>query len=86
MKPQSPRRPHVLILMSDEHRADYAGFAGHPVIRTPHLDWLARGGVTFSNAYTPSPICVPARPCIFSGQYPTSNGCMGWKSLAQVSY
>lgn len=76
-----PKRPHVLILMSDEHRADVAGFAGDPIVRTPNLDWLARDGVVFSNAYTPSPICVPSRQCIFSGQYPHTNGCTGWKGL-----
>lgn len=67
--------------MSDEHRADVAGFAGDAVARTPNLDWLARGGVVFDNAYTPSPICVPARQCVFSGQYPPTNGCTGWIGL-----
>jgi choline-sulfatase len=76
-----PKRPNILILMSDEHRADVAGFAGDPVARTPNLDWLARDGVVFENAYTPSPICVPARQCVFSGQYPPSNGCTGWIGL-----
>lgn len=75
------KHPPVLILMSDEHRADVAGFAGDPVVRTPTLDWLAEGGVVFENAYTPSPICVPARQCIFSGQYPKTCGCEGWIGL-----
>lgn len=75
-------RPNVLILMSDEHRADVTGFAGNDVIRTPTLDWLAEGGCVFENAYTPSPICVPARQCIFAGQYPKTCGCEGWKGLA----
>lgn len=76
------RRPNVLVLMSDEHRADVAGFAGDPVVRTPTLDWLAAGGVQFSNAYTPSPICVPSRQCILAGQYPKTCGCEGWVGLA----
>lgn len=67
--------------MSDEHRADVAGFAGDPVARTPTLDWLAENGVTFDNAYTPSPICVPARQCIMAGQYPKTCGCEGWVGL-----
>jgi choline-sulfatase len=75
------KRPNVLVLMSDEHRADVAGFAGDPVARTPVLDWLAEGGVTFDNAYTPSPICVPARQCIMAGQYPRTCGCEGWVGL-----
>ncbi|MCC5841811.1 MAG: sulfatase-like hydrolase/transferase [Opitutales bacterium] len=74
-------RPHILILMSDEHRADVAGFAGDPVARTPTLDALARDGVVFNNAYTPSPICVPARQCTLAGQYPPTCGCEGWVGL-----
>ncbi|MCH8475325.1 MAG: sulfatase-like hydrolase/transferase [Opitutales bacterium] len=75
------KRSNILILMSDEHRADVAGFAGDPVVRTPTLDWLAQGGVTFTNAYTPSPICVPARQCILAGQYPSTCQCEGWIGL-----
>jgi choline-sulfatase len=43
------------------------GCAGHPVVRTPHLDALAARGVRFPNAYTPSPICVPARAAFATG-------------------
>ncbi|MFD0693452.1 hypothetical protein ACFQZT_05025 [Paenibacillus sp. GCM10027628] len=38
------KRPNILFLMSDEHRADTAGFAGNSVVRTPHLDWIAETG------------------------------------------
>lgn len=76
-------RPNILILMSDEHRADLAGFAGNGVVRTPVLDELARSGVVFRNAYTPSPICVPARQCVMAGQLPKTCGCDGaWMDLA----
>lgn len=73
--------PNILILMSDEHRADIAGFAGDPVVRTPTLDWLAKDGVVFTQAYTPSPICVPSRQCALAGQYPHTCGCEGWVGL-----
>lgn len=43
--------------------------AGHPLVRTPHLDELAARGTRFTNAYTPSPICVPARAAFASGHY-----------------
>ena len=77
------KRPNILILMSDEHRADAAGFAGNPIVRTPVLDELARTGVVFRNAYTPSPICVPARQCLMAGQLPKTCGCDGaWMDLA----
>ncbi|MEM1212236.1 MAG: sulfatase-like hydrolase/transferase [Planctomycetota bacterium] len=67
-------RPNILFLMSDEHRADVAGFAGNPVVRTPVLDELAATGITFTNAYTPSPICVPCRQSLASGQLPRTCG------------
>jgi len=65
---------NILFLMDDEHRADVTGFAGNPVIRTPFLDELARTGVVFRNAYTPSPICVPMRQCLSVGQLPSTCG------------
>ncbi|MFW6288309.1 MAG: sulfatase-like hydrolase/transferase [Spirochaetota bacterium] len=71
--------------MSDQHRADVAGFAGNSVVRTPVLDRLARTGVVFSNAYTPSPICVPARQCMPSGKLPKTAGCEGWFDLPPSS-
>lgn len=69
------RRPKILFLMSDEHRADVAGFAGDPIARTPVLDELARTGTVFTNAYTPAPICIPARQSIAAGQLPRHCGC-----------
>lgn len=68
------QRPNILILMSDEHRADVTGYEGNSVVKTPTLDWLARTGVQFRNAYTPSPICVPARQCMAAGQLPRTCG------------
>ena len=75
------KRPNILFLMSDEHRADVTGYEGNAVIRTPVLDDLARTGVVFRNAYTPSPICVPGRQCITAGQLPKTCHCEGWIDL-----
>ncbi len=63
-------KPNVLILMSDEQRFDVLGFMGNEVVRTPNLDALAKDAVIFQNAYTPSPVCIPARQCFAVGQYP----------------
>jgi choline-sulfatase len=68
-------RPNILFLMSDEHRADVAGFAGNSIVRTPNLDWLASTGTVFTNAYTPSPICIPGRQSLMAGQFPRTTGC-----------
>lgn len=69
------KRPNILFLMSDEHRHDVSGFSGNDIVRTPHLDSLAKSGVVFNNAYAPSPICVPGRQSIMSGQYPSTFQC-----------
>ena len=70
-------RPHILILMPDQFRADALGCAGHPVVRTPSIDRLAAGGVRFSRAATNCPLCMPARAAFISGQYPHNFGMWG---------
>lgn len=74
MEKKPDEKPNVLILMSDEHRFDVAGFAGNTIVRTPNLDKLAEDAVIFDNAYTPSPVCIPARQCMAAGQYPKTCG------------
>ena len=67
-------KPNILFLMSDEHRRDILGYAGDPIVRTPRLDALAETGVVFTQAYTPSPICIPGRQAMMSGQLPRTCG------------
>lgn len=59
---------NLLVIMSDEHNPNVAGYANHPVVATPNLDRLAARGTRFDTAYTPSPICVPARGAFATGQ------------------
>lgn len=63
------QRSNLLIIMSDEHRKDAMGCVGHAQVQTPNLDLLASRGTLFSNAYTPSPMCVPTRAGIACGDY-----------------
>lgn len=65
---------NLVIIMSDEHAGRYTGFAGHPVVKTPNLDRLSRQGTVFSNAYSTSPICMPARAAFVTGRYPHDTG------------
>jgi choline-sulfatase len=58
---------NVVVIMSDEHDPRIMGCSGHPFVKTPNLDALASRGVRFTNAYTPSPICVPARAAFATG-------------------
>ena len=69
-----PRRPNVLLLMADQMRHDAMGCAGHPVVRTPHLDALAAGGVRFTQAVTPTPICMAARYSLLTGRRAAETG------------
>lgn len=63
------RSENLLFLFSDEHEARVLGAAGHPLARTPNLDRLAERGVRFTSAWTPSPLCVPARASLATGRY-----------------
>ncbi len=64
------RLPNVLFLMTDQQRFDTIAALGNPHICTPNLDRLAARGVTFTNAYSPCPVCVPARYTIRTGCEP----------------
>lgn len=66
--PQS-KKPNILVVISDEHRKDAMGCAGHPFVKTPHLDALAARGTRFTNAYTSSPMCVPTRAALACGDH-----------------
>jgi choline-sulfatase len=63
------RPGNLVVVMSDEHSGRHLGVAGHPVVRTPNIDRLAARGRRFTAAHTPSPICVPARASIATGQW-----------------
>ena len=72
------KHPNILFIMADELRSDVTGFTGNTVVRTKNLDKLAEKATIFSNAYTPSPICIPARQCIAAGQFTTTCNCKRW--------
>ncbi|MFI2856305.1 sulfatase [Paenibacillus sp. JSM ZJ436] len=66
-------RPNILFIMTDEQRFDTLGTV-NSAVRTPHLDQLAREGISFTRAYTTNPSCVPARAAIITGRYPSKCG------------
>ena len=67
-------KPNILFFFSDQQRYDTLGCNGQPIPVTPNLDKLAEEGVNFDCAFTPQPVCGPARACIQSGLYPTETG------------
>jgi len=68
------KRPNILYIMTDQHRADWLGCAGHPVVKTPNIDELAARGTRFTNFHVTTPVCMPNRGAIFTGRYPSVNG------------
>ena len=66
---------HILIFFTDQLRFDAVGAYGNPEVQTPALDALADDSIVFEHCITPSPVCVPARLSLFSGQYPARTGC-----------
>lgn len=69
-------QPNILLIIADQHRWDAVGAAGRFPIRTPNIDGLAREGVFFENAFTPCPVCAPARQALLSGLAPESFGAL----------
>lgn len=67
-------RPNVLLITVDEMRKDALGCYGNKVIQTPNLDRLAASAITFDNAYTVSPWCLPSRCAMLTGLYPHRSG------------
>jgi arylsulfatase A-like enzyme len=67
-------RPNILIVYSDQLRADALGCAGNPVVQTPNMDRLAREGARFTNAHVTFPLCCPFRAALMTGKHPHSTG------------
>ncbi|MGV7222815.1 MAG: sulfatase-like hydrolase/transferase [Nitrospinales bacterium] len=67
-------KPNILFILSDQQRWDTLGCYGQKLNVTPELDKIASQGVRFEYAFTPQPLCGPARACIQTGKYPTQTG------------
>jgi len=63
------RRPNIPLISADQWRGDCLGVAGHPVVRTPHVDALAREGALFRRHYAGAAPCGPARASLYTGLY-----------------
>lgn len=67
-------RPNIIFILTDDHNYTDLGITGNPVVKTPHIDQLAKDGVLFTNAYVSSAICTPSRACYFLSQYERTHG------------
>jgi len=71
---QVPKRPNIVFLMPDQHRAQSVGCLGNSEVKTPHIDAFARQGLTIANTFANTPVCCPARAILLTGQYCHRNG------------
>ena len=62
-------QPNILLVVADQMTPFLTGMYGHPVVQTPNLNRLAASGVLFGNAYSPCPICAPARAAMMTGRH-----------------
>ncbi|MBL8208010.1 MAG: sulfatase [Blastocatellia bacterium] len=67
-------RPNIVFILIDDLRWDELSIAGHPFIKTPHIDRIAREGARFRNAFMTTPLCSPSRASFLTGQYAHTHG------------
>ncbi|HSV80090.1 MAG TPA: sulfatase-like hydrolase/transferase [Ramlibacter sp.] len=74
MNQDGAQRPNLIVIFNDDHGAWASGPYGNPDVRTPTLDHLARHGVVMANAFTPTPVCSPARASFWTGKTASQHG------------
>jgi choline-sulfatase len=74
----APRRPNVVMFMTDDHGAWALGSYGCGEMRTPNIDWLAAGGTRFTRAFACTPVCSPSRMTYMTGAIPSRHGVQDW--------
>lgn len=72
------QQPHIILIMSDQHRGDAMNCMGNPSVITPNMDALAADGTLFTNAYTSTPSSTPARAGLLTGMSPWHHGMLGY--------
>jgi arylsulfatase A-like enzyme len=77
---------NILLIVVDQWRRDTMGCAGHPCVRTPHLDRLASDGVRFTRGYSATPTCVPARAALMTGLSQQRHGFVGYSEAPVWKY
>lgn len=74
--PAQGRKPNIIFIFGEGHRADYLSIAGHPFLKTPNHDRIGREGVRFTNAFCTNALCAPARSVALTGMYSKSSGAL----------
>ena len=80
------KQPNIILLMTDQLRADALGYAGHLDVKTPYLDTLASRGVNFDRAYSACPSCIAARAALHTGMEQSHHGRVGYEDNVPWRY
>lgn len=80
---KNSKKPNVLLIMTDQQRADSLGCYGNTSISTPFIDHLSTQGVRYANAFSSCPSCIAARRSYLSGLKPSSHGMVGYRSCVE---
>src|SRR5947208_3670296 len=79
-------RPNFVFILIDDLRFNALGCVGHPFVKTPNIDRIAREGVTFTNAFVTTPLCSPSRASYLTGRYVRSHKVLGNGDNAALSH
>lgn len=84
---KAPRkRPNFVFVLIDDLRYNALGCTGHPFLKTPHIDRIAREGMTFTNAFVTTSLCSPSRASFLTGQYVHTHGILDNTDRATASH
>ncbi len=71
-----PNRPNMIFIFNEGQRSDALGIAGHPFLKTPHMDRIAKEGAWFRNSFCTNSLCAPARAVALTGLYSQTSGAL----------
>ena len=83
---EATTRPNMIVVLVDDLRWDEIDCAGHPIVKTPHIDRVAYEGVRFRNAFATTPLCSPSRACFLTGRYAHNHGIIDNTNRSEQSH
>jgi arylsulfatase len=72
------RPPNIVLCMADDQGWGEMAYNGHPLLKTPNFDAMAKAGVRFDRFYAAAPVCSPTRGSVMTGRHPNRFGCFSW--------
>lgn len=80
---KAQQKPHIILIMSDQHRGDALGCMGNEAVISPNIDRLSQEGTLFCNGYSSTPSSTPARAGLLTGMSPWHHGMLGYGNVAE---